>query len=455
LRQALFSSLRLHLTLLYLLAGLILVGLVGASAYGLLSYYFNSTTDLALQYEMGHAFQAIHAPLPPAIVSADAAWSALHARPTVPPLLGRGDNGDAERTLARRSSAGADAELAAVYALPLDTSGAVMILPGFPVATVTPNVSAAKAALASGSDLRTTSLSDGTPVRMLTYRVDQSGGPALLQLGRPLTDQVRILQNMLVGLLALGGACTVLVTLISWWLAGRSLQPAQDAWDRQQTFVANAGHELRAPLTLMRASADVALRELPSGDEDQRELWTDVLQECDHMARLVEDLLLLSRLDSGRLVLKTQSIVFSDLLSDLRRQVGRVADERGVHLLVEAGSGSALADPERLRQVLLILIDNALRHTPPGGQIRLVGRLDGRMARLIVADTGEGIPAVHLERIFDRFYVVDGARRSGGTGLGLSIAKGLVEAQHGEIRFASQVGEGTTVEVVLPRAAKV
>ncbi|HVB96698.1 MAG TPA: HAMP domain-containing sensor histidine kinase [Chloroflexota bacterium] len=452
-RQALFSSLRLHLTLLYLLAGLILVGLVGASAYGLLSYYFNSTTDLALQYEMGHAFQAIHAPLPPAIVAADAAWSASRSGPTIPPLV-QLERSDGERPPARRPTEGADAELAAVYALPLDASGAVITLPNFSTATFTPDVNAAKAALVNGSDLRTTSLSDGTPVRLLTYRVDQNGGPALLQLGRPLTDQERILQNMLVGLLALGGACTVLVTLISWWLAGRSLQPAQDAWDRQQAFVANAGHELRAPLTLMRASADVALRELPNGDDDQRELWTDVLQECDHMARLVEDLLLLSRLDSGRLVLKPQSVVFSDLLADLRRQVGRVADERGVDLLVDAESVAALADPERLRQVLLILIDNALRHTPSGGQIRLVGRLEGRLAHLIVADTGEGIPAAHLARIFDRFYVVDGARRSGGTGLGLSIAKGLVEAQHGEIRLASQVGHGTTVEIVLPRATK-
>lgn len=418
----------------------------------MLTYYFNSTTDLALRHEMAYAFQALGEPLPPNLAHANAEWSAYRSTPLLrQPFVSSNDGAD-NHLPPRRGSDEFDAELAAIYMIPLDPSGKVITLPDFPSTSVLPDAAGASAAMANGSDIRTTHLADGTPVRLLTYRLSHEGSTMLLQVGRPLTDQRRILTSMLAGLLALGGACTILLTGASWWMAGRSLRPAQNAWDRQQAFVANASHELRAPLTLMRASADVALRELPSQDDGQRELWTDVLQECDHMARLVEDLLLLSRLDSGRLVMKSQPITIAAILEDLHRQAGRVASERGLSLVVKPEQGTALADPERLRQVLLILIDNAMRHTSAGGHIHLGGQLVGRMVHLVVTDTGEGIPPEHLARIFDRFYVIDSARRSSGSGLGLSIAKALVEAQHGNIRINSRVGVGTTVEVILPRA---
>jgi signal transduction histidine kinase len=117
----------------------------------------------------------------------------------------------------------------------------------------------------------------------------------------------------------------------SWWLAGRSVKPAQQAWDRQQSFVANASHELRTPLTVLRASTEVARRGLEASDA-RHTLLGDILQETDYMSRLVDDLLLLSRLDAGRLKLEQQSVALPELLAELTRQMGHVAAERGVSL---------------------------------------------------------------------------------------------------------------------------
>ncbi|HEX9371408.1 MAG TPA: HAMP domain-containing sensor histidine kinase, partial [Roseiflexaceae bacterium] len=272
------------------------------------------------------------------------------------------------------------------------------------------------------------------------------------QAGRTLADQDRVLRRLLLGLLGLGGLSAVALTASSWWLAGHSLRPAQLAWERQQTFVANASHELRAPLTLLRASAEVAQRGLPAGDADRRALLDDVLHETDHMSRLVEDLLLLSRLDAHQIKVERQRIALPDLLADVQRQIGRVADDRGVGLNTSGAAGTVEGDPLRIRQVLLILLDNALRHTPRGGTIRIETRHYGHAVDIAVVDTGSGIAPEHLPHIFERFYRGDSTRtnESSGSGLGLSIARALVEAQHGHIAIASQPGQGTRVTVTLP-----
>jgi signal transduction histidine kinase len=260
------------------------------------------------------------------------------------------------------------------------------------------------------------------------------------------------LGQLLTGLLTLGATSILLLGAASWWLAGRSLLPAQKAWDQQQTFVANAGHELRTPLTLIRAGVEVAMRNQTGGE--QKALFKDILQECDHMARLVEDLLLLSRLDSGRLQLEHQLIVLPDFLPEILRQVERLAEKREIHVSLNQAQGKVWGDPTRLRQVLLILLDNALRYTHAGGHIQVAAQLQGQMVHIIVTDDGYGIPAEHLPHVFERFYQVENTRTDEprGNGLGLSIAKALVEAQGGTIHLESRVGEGTQVILALPDA---
>jgi signal transduction histidine kinase len=440
-----------------MLAALALILLVGGGAYALLRYHLDTTTDFALQRRMAQEFRGLDAPLPPTLAAADAAWSQSRVE-QVPADLSRRERGrehdddeDGHESDERRQAA-YDADLAAIAVLPLSADGTLLLDPNASPAPFPPDRAAAAAALANGSDWRTIDLPGGGRARLLSYRLTRSDGPAVLQLGRLLDDQSRLLGQLLVGLLALGGLGAVLVGAGSWSLAGRAIRPAEQAWQLQQTFVANASHELRTPLTLIRASAEMALRDTAAADGDQRALLADVLQECDHTARLVDDLLLLSRLDSGRLMLQRQVVDVPALLADVQRQVGRLAEERGVRLVVSSATGAVDADPTRLRQVLLILLDNALRYTPPGGEVRLDAFVQGSRLHLVVADTGSGIPAEDLSKVFDRFYRANGARDDKGCGLGLAIARGLVEAHKGTIRLQSEVQRGTRVEVSLPVA---
>lgn len=224
---------------------------------------------------------------------------------------------------------------------------------------------------------------------------------------------------------------------------------------RQETLrrhmVADVAHELRTPLAVIR----VELESLQDGlTEPTPEALASLGEEVDLLARLVEDLRLLSLMDAGQLDLKLQAVALDDLGLNLIQQVGTAAARKGVAVesSLPADLPPARADPDRLRQVLLNLLNNALRHTPAGGTIRLSAQAEGSYLHLQVADTGEGIALEDLPHIFERFYRTDGsrARSSGGSGLGLSIVRGLVEAMGGRVWAESTPGQGTVVHFTLP-----
>ena len=440
-----FRALRWRLTLLYLLTALALLAFTGVGAYVLLQRYFLSATDLTLQRRMAQEFRALGAAPPPALAAGEQQWLAAHG-PSPPP---RGsDDGDDHHGASDSHDDLSGADVGSVFVAALDGGGRLISGGG----GLTPDASAVAAALANGSDWRTVRSGDNS-LRLLTYRLPSGASAAVVQAARPLGDQDRALALLLGSLLGLGGLSAALLGIGSWALAGRALAPAQRAWTRQQAFVANASHELRAPLTLLRAAAEVARRGAGQS-ADQQELLDDVLGEADHMNRLVEDLLLLSRLDAGRLTVERLVAPLAGLLGDAQRQVGRLASERGVRVELDEAAGAVWADPTRLRQALLIVLDNALRHTPPGGMIRLSAQPRDRQVAITVADTGSGIAPEHLPHVFERFYRASAGRGAGpeGSGLGLAIAKALIEAQHGQISLQSRVGEGTQITFLLPRA---
>jgi signal transduction histidine kinase len=273
----------------------------------------------------------------------------------------------------------------------------------------------------------------------------------ILQMGRLLADQERVLKQFLVGLLLLGSIGIFVLGLGSWWLSGRSISPAQKAWDQQQVFISNASHELRTPLTLMHASAEVGLRSQPN--DEQKEILQDILGETDYMSRLVDDLLLLSRLDSRRLKLERERVSMPDLLQEVANQAEKLGAGKSIHLQLGQTNGIVWGDRARLRQVLLILLDNAIRFTPAGGFIRLETAPHAKTCLIMVTDNGAGIPPQHLPHIFERFYqVAPTAETSRSNGLGLSIAKGIIEAQGGRISIESNVSRGTRVTIVMPAA---
>jgi signal transduction histidine kinase len=341
-----------------------------------------------------------------------------------------------------------DAELAAIFVVSMDEAGNPIPTVNTAAPPMVNDNAVITSAQQTGKDLRTVNLTGQGRLRVLTYRTGVAN-PAILQVGRLLSDQERALQLYIIFLMLLGSSAAVLLAFVSWWLAGRSLGPAQKAWDQQQMFVSNASHELRTPLTLIRATADYGLRSRSL--DEQKSLLQDVLNECDYMDHLVDDLLLLSRLDARRLKLELAPVSLADLFAEIARQVDKLAAEGNISIAVGSNAGRVLADAARLRQVLLILLDNALRFTSPGGSIRVDARPEGKWMRIRVADTGMGIDPRHLPHLFDRFYQVpnDANESSRSNGLGLSIAKALTDAQGGSIRIESTPGKGTAVSLVL------
>jgi two-component system phosphate regulon sensor histidine kinase PhoR len=219
----------------------------------------------------------------------------------------------------------------------------------------------------------------------------------------------------------------------------------------RREFVANVSHELRTPLASIRAVVET----LEAGAIDDPPAAMDFLRrivgEIDRLTGLVDDLLELGKAQSGRLALKLEPLSPADLISGGAERLRPQVDRAGLHLVVDvpADLPLVLADREKIEQVLINLIHNAVKFTPEG-TITVAARADGEVLRVSVEDTGVGIPEADLPRVFERFYKTDRARRSEGTGLGLAIAKHVVQAHGGTISVASQPGQGTRFEFTLP-----
>jgi len=219
-------------------------------------------------------------------------------------------------------------------------------------------------------------------------------------------------------------------------------------------FVANVSHELRRPISSLKAMAET----LEEGAIDDRTAARDFVgrmhREIDGLAQLVNELLSLSRIESGAEPLALERRSPTAMLEEAARRMGPLASRAGVALLVERGNASDVnADPARIEQVLTNLVHNAVKFTPRDGTVRLWAADEGRMVVFGVTDTGAGIDAADLPRVFERFYKTDRARSGEGTGLGLAIAKHLVQAHGGTIDASSPgAGRGSTFRFTLPRA---
>jgi signal transduction histidine kinase len=224
----------------------------------------------------------------------------------------------------------------------------------------------------------------------------------------------------------------------------------------RRDLVANVSHELKTPLTALRGF--IELMEDPRLDPERRAEFVELMgQEAERLQRLVEEQLELARLDAGGLPLEREALDLGELAESVAASRRALAARDGVDLRAEVAAGPAvrvLADPARIEQLILILLDNALRHTPPGGSVAIRVTPDGHEGTVAVCDTGTGIPIEAQRFVFDRFYQADSAREGRGAGLGLAIARGLARAHGGTIDLRSSPGRGSTFTVRLPRAAE-
>jgi two-component system, OmpR family, sensor kinase len=228
----------------------------------------------------------------------------------------------------------------------------------------------------------------------------------------------------------------------------------QTSFEEMRLFSLNVAHELRTPLAILKGQSELALSNPPSPDETQ-ELVTSYLEETIRMSRIVDDLLMLAKAETGQLTVERGPVHMDVLVGDLHEDGTILAGSKDLFLrLGHVDPVVVTGDAARLRQLFRILLTNALQYTNPGGEIRIACvRNDGNVF-VSIEDTGIGIPADSLERVFDRFYRVDQARTrvKGGSGLGLALAKWIVEAHHGTINVHSTVDKGSTFTVALPVA---
>lgn len=226
----------------------------------------------------------------------------------------------------------------------------------------------------------------------------------------------------------------------------------------RREFVADVSHELRTPLTGIKGAVETVL-ENPTLDEDTKNNFLEMaIEECDRMTRLVGDLLVLSRLDNKKTSWKIETFDAERFIEHIYDVMSVSAKEREQTLTMKCESDipDVTADKEKLQQVIINIVSNAIKYTPKGGNVAITAKNSGEFFLISVSDNGIGIPKDDLPRIFERFYRVEKSRTSdaGGTGLGLAIAKEIIDAHGGDIKIYSEIGRGTHVDVFIPYKTK-
>jgi signal transduction histidine kinase len=348
------------------------------------------------------------------------------------------------------------------YAIVADAAGQPLVGPG-PGQDRIPEglpLAAGIEAVRAGAtrDIRTATIGsdDLVPVRVLTDEVSFRGRILYLQVVGDRTSEVRTL-GVLVVVLFLGGVVALVVAVgAGAGYASRALVPIRrslaaqrESLRRQREFAADASHELRTPLAVIRASVDDLQRHRDAPVATVGSALDDIRDEVDQVTALVDDLLLLARSDSGALALERVPLDLGDVASSGASALATLATERGVALTVDPEPADLLGDPTRLRQLVVILVDNAIRHAPSGGTVDVVVRRVGTDAVLTVDDDGPGIRPEDGPRLFDRFYRASGSP-AGGTGLGLAIAAWIVSAHGGSIAATNRAEGGARFSARLP-----
>ena len=343
------------------------------------------------------------------------------------------------------------------FALVLDARGRLLapredVLPdGLPVAA------SVASAISEGRDVRLGEVAE-TPVRILTRPVDSRIGTVYVQVVQDRTAEQRTLDGLLAVLLA-GGVVVVLVAAgFGTVYSRRALVPIREslaaqraALRRQREFAADASHELRTPLTVIRASLEHLRRHRDAPVATVGDALDDIGAEVDHLTRLVDELLLLARSDSGAVSLERLPVDLGDVAADAASSLAGPARERGVSMEVDPEPAVVDGDGSRLRQLVVILVDNAIAHSPNSGAVSVAVRREGIEAVLTVEDDGPGLRDADLPRLFERFWRGAGAP-PGGTGLGLAIAAWIVAGHGGRIDVENRAGGGARFTVRIPLA---
>lgn len=267
-----------------------------------------------------------------------------------------------------------------------------------------------------------------------------------------ITAQQNILTNLIYTFAVVGLVMLIILYFTSRFFANRSITPVKEAFDKQKQFIADASHELKTPLTIINTNADVLLSNPEDTIHNQAKWLHYIKSETERMARLTNDLLYLTEMDDSRATMVFSKFNISEAVENIILTMEAVIFEKHVSLDYDIEPDLMVqGNSEQIKQVVMILVDNAVKYTNSKGSVTLSLKKQHNDIMLSVTNTGEGIAAEHLTRIFDRFYRTDAsrARKQGGYGLGLAIAKSIIDQHKGKIYAKSTFGESTTFYVQL------
>jgi len=291
-------------------------------------------------------------------------------------------------------------------------------------------------------------------VRVVSIPMYESGKVVgVIQYARSLEGVRSTVNGLVLVLLPLGLGGLGLAAIGGLYMAGRAVRPIHESYERQRNFIADASHDLKTPLTLIQADAEVVLHH-GSATEEDRKLIEHALAETNRMSSMLSDLLFVARLDAAKVTVERKVFDLAAVISGAAARFETRAVVEGVQMEIRTPDELPVrGDPTQTERILAVLLDNALRHTPAGGRITVAGHLCDGWVEVSVIDTGTGIAHKNLSRIFDRFYRADVSRTRGGagTGLGLSIARDLARAQRGGLTAGNAKDGGAEFCLKLPK----
>src|SRR5438874_348907 len=311
---------------------------------------------------------------------------------------------------------------------------------------------AAREAVQSQSGYRNLVAPDGRELRIYAERfTGTTGAPYIAAV---VADRIELADEYASLIKTFGAAALAALLLVAgggYILVRKSTAPIERSMDQMRRFMADAAHELRTPITILRTRAEVALAQERETAQDAA-TFQAIEREAARVGGIVGDLLTLARADSGERPVAREPLYLDDLAAGAVDAVRALATSKGLTLEVGAFEEARITgDGALVRQLLLIVLDNAIKFTPAGGHVRLNVSVEDGRAAVVVSDTGIGIPADQLPHVFERFYRGDPARREAdGTGLGLAIARWIADAHHARIDIRSAPGTGTRVTITLP-----
>jgi two-component system, OmpR family, sensor kinase len=299
--------------------------------------------------------------------------------------------------------------------------------------------------------IRSMDIAGDEAFRLLAVPIDAQDQRMVAVVGQSLEERDQAIAGLTNVLLLGGPIALVLASLAGYGLAGAALRPVEVMRRRERAFIADASHELRSPLAMLRTELELMARDRPSGAELQT-ATASAIEETERLGRLADDLLLLTRADSRRFALHPTPVAPRELVDAAAARARRRPAARHVRIAVagEADAPLVAADAGRIAQAIDNMLDNALRHAT--GEVELSTRVAGSIVEIHVLDDGPGFPPDFLPRAWERFSRADAARTDDGAGLGLSIVRTIAEAHGGGTEASNRPGRGADVCIILPVA---